>query len=96
MGYETVAAAMADLRSKPGVVFTTENSWVIATDRPAMTIWSFAPEEYPAYPAVVMRKVVPRGQQSAMVMSVICEASKAECDDLVRTFGAMNLIPVQE
>jgi hypothetical protein len=96
IGYETVDAAMTGLRSKPGVVFTTENGWTIATDESALTIWSFAPEGYPAYPAVVMRQAVARGQQSTIVMKVLCEASKQQCDDLVRTFAAMNGLPVQQ
>lgn len=33
IGYETVASALADLRSRPSVVFTTENGWTIAIDR---------------------------------------------------------------
>jgi len=95
IGYETVDDAMAGLRSKPGVVFSIENGWTIATDQSALAIWSFAPKQYPAYPAVVMRQVVPRGQQSTIYMNVLCEASKEECDDLVRTFAAMNGFPVQ-
>lgn len=95
IGFETVEDAMAGLRSKPGVVFSTENGWTIATDESALAIWSFAPEQYSAYPAVVMRQAIPRGQQSTIVMNVLCEASKAECDDLVRTFAAMNGLPVQ-
>lgn len=96
IGYATVDAAMTGLRVKPGVVFSTENGWTIATDESALTIWSFAPEGYPAYPAVVMRQAVPRGQQSTIVMKVLCGASKSECDDLVRTFAAMNGLPIQQ
>jgi hypothetical protein len=88
--YPTVAAALADLRTRPGVVFTMENGWLIATDEAARTIWSFAPQDYPAYPAVVKRWVIPRGTGSTVHMSTHCEASKAACDDLIRTFARMN------
>ena len=90
LGYSTVAAAMADLRSRQGVDFTTENGWTIATEETSYTIWSFAPAEYPAYPAVVRRRVVQREGNVGVEMRVLCEASKAACDDLVRTFAQMN------
>ena len=96
VGYETVAKTLEALRSKSGVVFTMENGWLIATDEEALTIWSFAPQSYPAYPAVVQRKVVPNGSGSAIEMNVHCEASKEACDDLVRTFSSMNGLPLPQ
>lgn len=90
VGYDTVAAAMADLRSNRNVVFTTENGWLIATSEADYTIWSFSPKGYAAYPAVVKRQVISRAVGSKIEMSVLCEASKRACDDLVRTFAAMN------
>ena len=94
VGYETVAAALADLRARPGVAFTTENGWLIATQNAAYAIWSFAPKGYPAYPAVVKRQVVPRGKGSSIQMAVLCEASKMACDELVRTFARINELPL--
>lgn len=96
IGYDTVAAALTGLRSRPGVVFTTEDGWLIATDEAAYSIWSFAPQGYPAYPAVVKRQAIPKGTGSVMAMSVVCEASKSACDDLVRTFSQMNGLPLQQ
>jgi len=94
IGYETVKDALTGLRSQPSVAFSTENGWLIATDEAAYTIWSFAPQGYPAYPAVVKRQVVAQGAGSAIHMNVLCEASKEACDDLVRTFAQMNGMPV--
>jgi hypothetical protein len=88
--YKSVADALQALRARPGVLLTTENGWLIATDEAAYTIWSFAPSSYPAYPAVVKRQVIAKGSGSSMVMSVHCEASKSACDDLVRTFSRLN------
>ena len=88
--YPSVAAALQALHARPDIVFKTESGWAIATDEAAYTIWSFAPPSYPAYPAMVKRQVVPRGTGSSIVMSVHCEASKAACDDLVRTFSQMS------
>lgn len=97
VGYESVTEALKALRSQPGVLFTTENGWLIATDEAAYTIWSFAPEEDPAYPAVVKRQVVPQGSNASVIqMSVHCEATKKACDSLVRTFAEMNGFPLDQ
>ena len=91
IGYENVNEAMKALRSRSGVLFTTENGWLIATDKAALTIWSFAPEGYPAYPAVVKRQAIPRGENASNIqMTVQCGASKEACDALVKTFAEMN------
>jgi len=90
IGYPTVADALKALRVQPNVVFTTENGWTIATDEAASTVWSFAPPNYPAYPAVVKRHVISEGTGSSIQTSVHCEASKPACDDLVRTFSEMT------
>jgi hypothetical protein len=90
-GYPTVAAALIDLRSRPGVAFRTENGWTIATDDASHTIWVFASEGQPAYPAAIKRQFVGDGHGgTSLDMSVLCEASKADCDNLVRTFEALN------
>jgi hypothetical protein len=96
VGYDSVAEALEALRSKRGVVFATENGWLIATDEAAYTIWSFAPQGDSAYPAVVKRQVIPQGNASALQMSVHCEATKEACDRLVRTFAEMNGIPLDQ
>ena len=92
--YQTVSEALAALRTKPGVVFTKENGWLVATDYWEYSIWSFAPRGYAAYPAVVKRWVITRQVGSEARMDVLCEASKAACDDLVRTFAKMNGLPL--
>jgi hypothetical protein len=88
--YPSVAAALQGLHARPDVVFRTENDWTVATDEKAYTVWSFVPPSSPAYPAVVKRRVVPDGTGSAIATDVLCEASKAACDDLVRTFSRMT------
>jgi hypothetical protein len=90
VGAESVAEALISVRSNQNVVFTSVNGWLIATDEAAYTIWSFAPEGDPAYPAVVKRQVIPQGIGSIIEMNVLCEATKEACDNLVRTFAEMN------
>jgi hypothetical protein len=90
MGYPTVAAALTDLPSRPGVKMSEQGGWTIATDSSTRTLWSFAPLGHPAYPAVVKRQILPNDHGVDMKMQVLCEADKAACDDLVRTFEQLN------
>lgn len=90
VGYPTVDAALADLHSKPGVVFSTKDGWTVATDKTALTFWSFPPPGHPAYPAAVKRTVVSRAGGTFIDMKILCGASKAACDDLVRSFEQLN------
>ncbi len=90
-GYATVAAALSDLHSRRNVAFRTQGGYTIATDDAANTIWVFTSEGQPAYPAAIKREFVTASQGGTSVeMSVLCEASKSACDDLVRTFEALD------
>ncbi len=91
IGYPTVAAALIGLRSKPGVVFRSESGWTIATDDTSKTIWVFSSEGKPAYPAAIKRQLVSdKDGGTSIQMNVLCEASKKDCDDLVRSFEALD------
>ncbi|MBS0224357.1 MAG: molecular chaperone DnaJ [Proteobacteria bacterium] len=91
IGYPSVEAALKDLRGRPGVTFSTENGWTIATEASTFTIWSFAPPRHPAYPTAVKRRVVTESDgMVSLKMEVLCEASKQACDDVVREFQKLN------
>jgi hypothetical protein len=89
-GYPTVAAALADLRSRPGVAISIQQGWTIAEEKASRTVWSFAPSGHPAYPSAVKRQVVQTGDGATLRMSILCEAAKAPCDALVRSFADLN------
>jgi hypothetical protein len=90
VGYPSVAAALTALRAGGVAKFSTADGWTIATDEASRTIWSFSPPGHPAHPAVVKRQIVTRGGGSSIEMSVLCEASKVACDELVDIFNRMN------
>ena len=91
IGYATPDAALAALHAKPGVEFSTQDGWTIASDPDTNTVWSFPPQRDPAYPAVVRRQMTPAPDgKVAVQMDVLCSATKAACDDLVRAFERMN------
>jgi hypothetical protein len=90
VGYKTVAKALAALKVRKGVTFSTVRGWTIVTDEEQLTVWSFAPASDPSYPSVVKRMVISNGAGSAVTLKVLCESSRASCDNLVREFSAKN------
>jgi hypothetical protein len=91
VGYPSPEAALAALHAKPSVDFSIQDGWTIASDSETNTVWSFPPQRDPAYPAVVKRQMTPAPDgKVAVQMDVLCSATKAACDDLVRAFERMN------
>jgi hypothetical protein len=89
VGYDTVAEALAALKAKPGAVIREEaDGWTVIDDDNAL--WSFTPEGHPAHPSVVKRKAVERDGRVVIEMAVLCESSKAPCDQLVSEFTELN------
>jgi hypothetical protein len=88
--YPNVAAALTALHSKAGVVFKTQGGWTIAEDDSESTFWSFPPPGNPAFPSVVKRHFVATATGTTLEMKVQCESTKQACDELVRSFEALN------
>jgi hypothetical protein len=90
IGYPTVAAALDGLQTKPGVTRSVERGWTVFEDRAALTIWSFAPPDDPAYPSAVRRTIIARDGSAFVNTRVLCEAAKPACDRLVESFNELN------
>jgi len=90
IGYPSVEAALADLRSRSDVAISDQGGWTIVTETRARVLWSFPAKDHPAYPSAVRREIKPGPGGVYVEMAVQCEASKTACDDLVRSFQALN------
>jgi hypothetical protein len=90
IGYPTVAAALAALKGNPGAKKEIQDGWTVFAEEAVATFWSFPPPGNPAYPAAVRRRLTNRDGSMYLDMTVKCEADKAACDDLVRSFKALN------
>jgi hypothetical protein len=91
IGYPSVAAALADLHSKPEVTFREEGGWIIAEDRSHYTLWSFATVGDPSYPSAVKRTAVQQASGSVtMNMNILCESKQDACEKLVADFNESN------
>ena len=94
--YASVATALAALRNKPGVRVTIQDGWILADDSQDVALWSFAPINHPSYPSAVKRRMVKTESGIDLEMTVRCEATKAPCDDLVRSFQQLNKQMIRE
>lgn len=90
IGYNSVKDALAAVRANPNIKIHIVRGWIIAVNKKAKTIWSFAPKGDPSYPSVVKRVVTSASGGSTIAMDVECEASKKACDNLVRDFEALD------
>lgn len=59
-------------------------------------MWSFAPEDSPAHPTVIRRRVVPTGPDTSRIeMAMECGGEKALCDAVFTEMALANgFIPV--
>jgi hypothetical protein len=93
IGYPTVAAALADLKSNPNASVREQEGWTIIRVQEGekqSAIWSFSPIGYPAYPAAVKRTIYEQDGVVMMKTNALCQASKVECDKLMEQFNELE------
>ena len=97
IGYPTVSAALEALRAKSGTKETVQGEWTVIEDAAGdeLTLWTFTSVGHPAHPSAVKRTLVTKDGHTDLEMSVRCEAAKAACDALVRSFEALNAQMIQ-
>ncbi len=90
--YTSVAKALVDLSKKEGIEMNVSQGWTIITEDTGavITMWSFAPENSPAYPAVAKRVFYDDQGGWYVEMSILCEAGKEECDKFNEDFVNLN------
>ncbi|HEU4618500.1 MAG TPA: hypothetical protein VFV10_10685 [Gammaproteobacteria bacterium] len=92
IGYATVEAALAGLRSDPNAKFSTQEGWtVVASQEHGRAVqWFFTPQDHPAYPSVVKRTVGENRGVGVIDMAALCEVEQSECDRLIEDFRQIS------
>lgn len=95
-GYSSVSAARAEVDAIANTETSIENGWTLIADKASLTVWSFAPENSPYYPALIKRVISATGETSSqMAMTMLCEAEKPRCDALYAEMAARNgMLPI--
>lgn len=91
--FHSVADAWRRLSLRDGAQpRTTRDGWTEFEDERRNRLWSFVPEEHPAYPTVIMRTVRGRGMAMEIVMDGLCEAERSACEALMKELARKNEI----
>ena len=88
--YKTVAEARRAVPLLPGAKVSEQMGWFIVEDGANKSIWSFAPSNHEANPAVVRRVVNQTPAGVDLSTAILCEASKPACDRLYASFLQLN------
>lgn len=90
--YSSVANALAALSKKEGIKMNVSQGWTIFTEDNGtiITMWSFSPEDSPAYPAVAKRVFYDEQGGWYVKMSILCEAKQEACDKFSKDFVDLN------
>jgi hypothetical protein len=78
--YTSFEQAINALHAKPGVKFHDEDSWVVAEDLQALTVWLLTLPGNPAYPSIMKRAMFKSADAADVETHVRCFASKEVCD----------------
>lgn len=91
--YSSVEEAFSELSKKEGIELSVSQGWTVITEdnNTSITMWSFAPVEHPAYPALAKRVFyIEQNGGWYVVMGILCEADKESCDKFNQDFVDLN------
>ncbi len=90
--YKSVAEALAEMSKEEEVIISVSQGWTIITDYSdtTITMWSFAPQNNPAYPAVAKRVFYEEQSSWYVEMSILCEANQDACEKFYQDFVKLN------
>jgi hypothetical protein len=88
--YPNVETARAALLARSDIRQREEGGWLVVTVPGEYAIWSFAPADHPAHPAVALQMPIQKDGQILLSLDVMCGGEKSACDAMVQTFKARN------
>ena len=90
IGYATVAEALADLKKRTDLTVAQQRGWTVISDEKNHVVWSFPSRSDPAYPSAVRRSIKNENGAAYVNSDILCESTKAACDNLVRQFNELD------
>lgn len=90
--YSSVDNALNTLKNKSSANTSYQAGWTIISlvENGNHVIWFFSPKKHTAYPAVIKKSIVAKGNGIETKIVTLCEAAKAECDKLTEQFKKIN------
>jgi hypothetical protein len=92
IGYATIEEAFETLKADPGAGMKEHEGWTMFNQKAdgKYILWSFTPVGHPAYPAVIRREVVRKGDEVFINMDALCHSNQLDCDLLIEQFKKIN------
>ena len=90
--YSSVENALNKLKNKSSANTSYQAGWTIISlvENGNHVIWFFSPKKHAAYPAVIKKSIVAKGNGIETKIVTLCEAAKPECDKLINQFKKIN------
>jgi len=90
--YSSVENAMNTLKNKKSANTSYQGGWTIISliENNNQVIWFFSPKKHAAYPAVVKKTIIAKGNGLETKIVTLCEAAKPDCDKLIEQFKKIN------
>ena len=90
-GFASPEMALQALRSRRDVIFKNSGGWLVAEDEANYAVWSFPPQNYPAYPSAIKRYVVKGADGKYHINTAIqCGGTKIVCDQLALDYEQLS------
>lgn len=92
IAYSSVSNALERLKSNPAATVEKKQDWtVISVDEDGhLATWFFPPEVHGTRSAVFKKLISSKGNGVETQVVSLCEAPKAECDEVARQFKQIN------
>lgn len=90
--FSSVESALKTLKNKSSANTSYQAGWTIISlvENGNHVIWFFSPKKHTAYPAVIKKSIVAKGNGIETKIVTLCEAAKPECDKLISQFKKLN------
>jgi len=90
--YSSVENALNKLKNKSSANTSYQAGWTIISlvENGNHVIWFFSPKKHTAYPAVIKKSIVAKGNGIETKIVTLCEAPKPDCDKLIEQFKNIN------
>lgn len=81
-----VAKTFEQVRNDPNVDIQFRNGWLIASKFKGQLIFSFPPQNHPAYPSYVRKEIIKRASSMRVDVQAACGVNKFVCDQFLAEF----------
>lgn len=88
--FKTVKEARIAVTKLPGVSTRSIGGWLVVSDPPNKTTWTFSTSNTVGHPSMIRRRVVSKDGGLAIETRVLCEATESACRELAVQVASLD------